>query len=178
MNLWRIVRAFSCDKFTNKSFIFLTDFPWISFDVNEVDLSARIRNVTPQSDWIQQTFVDGNIFKGYVRQGDQRLCGTCSSRIEGIYHASRSRSTWLPHLLWTEINCPPDWSIHCNVFVINIWDVTPSVDSRVCLDIDSLKRTFHLNISESNIPDTASSHMRWHTSDTHPNPQPHFDIFH
>ena len=178
MNLWRIVRAFSCYKLTDKTFIFLTDFPKICFDVNQVDLSARIRNVAPQSDWIQETFMDGNIFKGNVSQGDQRLCGTCPSRIKGIYHASRSRSSWLPHLLWTEINGPPDWSIHRNVFVIDIWDVSPSVDSWVRLDVDSLERTFHLNISESNIPDAASSHMRWHTSDTHPNPQPHFDILH
>lgn len=101
-----------------------------------------------------------DIFKGNVFQSDSRLSLACTFLIKWVQHTSRSISIRLPHLLRSNVNGPPNWSVHCKVFVINICNVSVSLITRICFNINTFQGSFLNYISKCNISNTTTTNVR------------------
>jgi hypothetical protein len=166
MNRRSIVDAFSSSKLANISQDLLTDLPLISLDIDKVYLSTGISHIAPYSNWVKQTFVNFNIFEGDIPQGYSWLGLACPFFVEGIEHTSRSISVGLLHLLGPNVDCPPNWSVHSEVFIVNVGNVPITLVPWVCFHIDSLQRSFLDNISKRDVPYTIPSDFWWYTSNS------------
>lgn len=120
--------------------------------------------------------MDIYILQSYVMQSYSWLSRTSPLRIKWIYHTSWTCSSRLSHLLRTYIYGPPNWSIHCKVFIVNICNISPPFNPRICFYVNSFKWSLHIDISECYISYTTTSFMWRNTSYTHSNSKSHFNI--
>jgi hypothetical protein len=118
------------------------------------------------------------IFKGNVLQAHSWLRSACSFSVEWIQHASRSSSSRLSHLLWTNVYRPPNWSVYCEVLIVYVSYVSPTFFAWICLDVYPFEGSFHLYISKSYVPNATASHMRGYTTNAHADSQPNLNILH
>lgn len=116
------------------------------------------------------------IFKGYIFQSDSRLSFTCTFFIKWVQHTSRSISIWLFHLLRSDINCPPNGSVHSKVFVIDICNVSISLITRICFNIYTFQWSFLNYISKCNIPNATATYMRRDTTYSKTNSKNDFNV--
>lgn len=109
-----------------------------------------------------------DIIEGDIFESDSWLGGTSSFFIERVKHASWSVPVGLFHLLGTDIDCPPDWSVHCEVGVVDILNQACALIAGVGFYIYAFEGTDHLDVAESNVTDTVATQLWGYTSDCHP----------
>lgn len=112
-----------------------------------------------------------NILEGNVSKSYSWLSGACTFFIKRIKHASRPVSIRLFHLLWTNIYCPPERSIHCKISIVYILNQSISLISGIRFNINAFNGPCYIYIPKSNIPNTIASSVWRHTSHTHSNPK-------
>ena len=87
----------------------------------------------------------------------QRLC---FALFKGIEHAAWSSSIWVLHLLWADVDPPPEGAFYVDVFVPYICDLAARARlhrarrSRIGLDVDGFERTVQVDVAEGDVPDT------------------------
>lgn len=62
-----------------------------------------------------------NMLKGNIIDSNKGLGSALSFGIIRIQHTARPITIGLFHLLWSDINCPPDGSIHGEVLVQDVF---------------------------------------------------------
>lgn len=177
MNDRFVVSAYSSSILANITIFFLTNSPSISPHIDEIDIPTRVSHIASQSHRVKKTLMDFYIFQCYISQSNSRLCGTCAMFIEWIQHATRPISIRLFHLLRSNIDSPPNRSIHGKVLIVDILNKPSALIPRIGLNIDSFEWPYHPNIFEGNIPDTVTPLMWRNTAHTHTNPKNNSSIF-
>ncbi len=148
----------------------LSELPSVSLHTVKVDISARVCDIASDSVWIEEAFVNFDVLKGNVLQGDSGLSLASSFFIERVKHASGTVSIGFFHLLRSNVDSPPDRSIHCEVGVVNVLNQTCTNISRVGFDIDPFKRPNHSHIPKGDIFYTVTVSFWWNTANCHANP--------
>ena len=135
--------------------------------ITEVDVvkdhsSARIERAASEQAR-QPGVVDCHIAKGEVFERHFRVGIT---RYERVKHAAwvfaAAFRAWLVLLLRTDVNGPPGWAVHLDVFVSDIthhasfrWS-DHSILIRVVLDVDALEWMIHFAVFKSNVTNARS----------------------
>ena len=162
-----IVSSFACDVLADIAFFVLANLPFISLNVIEVDLGARVAHIASDCVRVKQTFVDSDILEGYVSHGHSRLSRASALLIKRIKQASRSVSVRLFHLLRANVYCPPNRAIHRKVLIENVFNQASSWVARVWLHINALERPNHSHIPKGDISHAIAVILRRNTPDCH-----------
>lgn len=131
-------------------------------DVVKDHSSARIERAASEQAR-QPGVVDCHIAKGEVFERHFRVGIT---RYERVKHAARvfaaAFRAWLVLLLRTDVNGPPGWAVHLDVFVSDVthrasfsWS-DRSLHIRVVLDVDTLEWMVHFAVFECNVTNASS----------------------
>lgn len=112
-----------------------------------------------------------------VSQSDSRLSLASTFSIKRVQHASRSVSVWFFHLLWTDVNCPPNGSVHSEIPIIDISDIAISFIARIGLYVDTFKWSFLNNISKGDVSHATATDLRRYTSYSEANTQYNLNVF-
>lgn len=158
--------------------LLLPNPPPIRRHIIKLKIPARIRNITSDCDGIEEAVVDAHIREGDVLEGDEGLGAAGSSRIEWVDHAAGAFAIGLEHLLWADVDGPPDGGYHGDVLVVDGGDQSAANVPWVGLDIYAFKRILHLHIPKRDIPNTPETLRRRHRPNRHANAQPHRNILH
>jgi hypothetical protein len=114
---WDVVPAFPHSVLADISILFLSYSPFVRVYVVEIDIFAWVSDIAANGVWVEQAVVYLYIFDCDIAHSDSGFC-LANSFSKGIKHASWSISIRLFHLLGTDIDAPPNWSIHCEVFKV------------------------------------------------------------
>jgi len=135
---WRIsTTSLTQSILTNIACLLLPMLPSVGLHIVKVNIFARIGSIAPDCVRIEKAFVYLNVLQSDVPQGDSGLGLAGSLLIERIKHATRTISIRLLHLLGTDVDCPPNWAVHCEVAVVNVLDQSCPFISWICFDVDS-----------------------------------------
>ena len=99
-----------------------------------------------------------------------------NSLAKRIKHAAWAITIRLLHLLRTDIDAPPNGSVHCEIFEVKILKDSCSLVSRIRLHINAFNRSYHAPVPSCNVPNAISPSRRRKTSNRHSNPHLHSHI--
>lgn len=138
--------------------------PLVSSHIVKEEVSAGICFVAPDNHWEEKAIIDHYVLQCDVPHSNSRLSCALTFTIKRVKHTSRPVSVWLFHLLRTNINSPPMWCLHSNIFVPNVLNDSITLISRVGLYVYPLPRPVHLHILECHISNTVRTKVRRNTT--------------
>ena len=144
--------------------LFLSESPVISIYIPKIYLLARVAYVASDYDGKEDTVMDWHIIKSYVADVNEWLGLAVALWIKRIKHTARPASSRLLLLLRSQIDSPPDWSPHDDIFVVDVFDLAWPLIAWVCFQIDSLKRFIKYSVNKGHISHTVMLEVGWNTA--------------
>lgn len=156
MDGWLVVFSFSNHILAKITRLFLPISPRVSLHIVKVNISTRIACVASDSIGVKHTIMNSNILHCYISHGHSRL-GLAHSFTKRIKHATRTISIRFFHLLRTNINTPPDWSVHCEVLKVQIFNYACTLMSGIGFHINAFYWSYHPPIFGCDISNAIST---------------------
>ena len=123
----------------------------VHLDVLEVHVLAVVCWVAVDDSSWKQGVVACDVLQDNAVECDDWVGWAISIGVEHV--ATWVGTTGLVLLLGADPDCPPDWSVHNEVLVGDVGDLTVAVVARVRLKVDSLEWLVHDDVSEGHVSD-------------------------
>ena len=166
MRVWNRVDCLSINILSYVPFI-LSNNPTAKINIIEGEISAWIGFIASDDTWWENTTNTLDVSQSEISHCYSWLSlAILQDRVE---HAAWTSTTWLSHLLRSYVDCKPNWSIHGDILIQDVFNDSISIITWVALDVDTLERKMLHNISECNISNTVVSSVRRNRPDGHTN---------
>jgi hypothetical protein len=139
--------------------LFLPNPPPISLNIIEIDIPAGVGSVAAYGVGVEETIMHTYIFNSDIPHSHSRLC-LAHTFAKGIVHASGSVTVRLLHLLRSDVDAPPNGSVHGEVFEVQIFYDTGTLMTWVRFDVNAFDRPNHAPVAGSYVAYTVSA-SRW-----------------